>query len=129
VLQLATVEHGPKLYILLPYAKYGDLGDFLHCGIGPDKKINYNFDYRFNKVRNNDIRLPLLHQCWVLADALAWLHTGIAIEKSSSTVFCVHMDLKLANILIQDDPKSAVGKWMISDFGISESHGNLRDLG
>ena len=63
--------------------------------------------------------LPLLRQCWYLTDALKWLHGGITVEKSSSTVLCAHMDLKPANILIQYDPESMIGTWMISDFGIS----------
>lgn len=123
MLHLATMAHGPNHYILLPYAQYGDLELFLHCGIGPDRKEKYDFDKRFNEVRNGDVTHHLLSQCWSLANALKWLHNGIQIEKTSSTVFCAHMDLKPANILIQPDPdsepNSIVGKWMISDFGIS----------
>jgi serine/threonine protein kinase len=119
MLHLATIEHGPKHYILLPYANYGDLEQFLHCGIGPDRKPKYDFDQRFKEVGNSDCTHQLLRQCWSLANALVWLHTGITIEKTLRNVFCVHMDLKPANILIKSDPDSVVGKWMISDFGIS----------
>jgi serine/threonine protein kinase len=123
MLHFTTIEHGPNRYILMPYAPYGDLEVFLHCGIepGPERRKQYDFDKRFNKVKNNDITLALLAQCWSLADALHWLHNGIKIENSSSTVFCAHMDLKPANILIKqdEDEKSVVGMWVISDFGIS----------
>ena len=119
MLHLTTIEHGPNRYILLPYAQRGDLELFLRCGVGPDRKENYNFDEYFPKVRTDDVTRDLLRQCWSLANALEWLHNGIPIEKTSSTVFCAHMDLKPANILIQPDLSSAVGKWMISDFGIS----------
>jgi serine/threonine protein kinase len=119
MLHLTTIEHGPNRYILLPYAQYSDLELFLHYGIGPGGKKKYDFDEYFPGVRNGDVTHYLLHQCWSLADAIEWLHNRITIEKTSSTVFCAHMDLKPANILIQPDPGSAVGKWMISDFGIS----------
>lgn len=119
MLHLTTIEHGPNRYILLPYAQYSDLELFLHYGVGPDRKEKYDFDEYFPKVRNGNVTHHLLRQCWSLANALEWLHNGITIEKTSSTVFCAHMDLKPANILIQPDPDSAVGKWMISDFGIS----------
>ena len=119
MLHLTTIEHGSNCYILLPFAQRGDLELFLHCGVGPDGKKKYDFDVDFPEVRNGDITQLLLSQCWSLASALEWLHNGITIEGSSSAVKCVHMDLKPANILIQLDPDSAVGKWMISDFGIS----------
>lgn len=119
MLHLATIKHGLKHYILLPYAEYGDLELFLHCGRGPTGEIKYDFKKRFNNVHSSDMTLPLLRQCWYLTDALKWLHGGITVEKSSSTVLCTHMDLKPANILIQYDPESMIGTWMISDFGIS----------
>jgi serine/threonine protein kinase len=119
MLHLTTIEHGPNRYILLPYARYGDLELFLHCGMGPGGKRKYDFNEYFPEVRNGNVTHHLLRQCWSLASALEWLHNGITIEKTSNTVFCVHMDLKPANILIQPDIDSKVGKWMISDFGIS----------
>jgi serine/threonine protein kinase len=121
MLHLATIEHCSNYYILLPHAEYGDLEQFLHCGMGPKGKEIYNFDTIFSGVRKNSNIAPLLlSQCLSLAHALEWLHNGVKIEGSPSTVFCAHMDLKPANILIfQDASKSAVGKWVISDFGIS----------
>ncbi|KUJ15960.1 kinase-like protein [Mollisia scopiformis] len=120
MLHLTTIEHGLSRYILLPYAAYGDLEVFLHGGYAPGEKTpKYDFDNRFKRLNGRDMILPLFAECLVLADALKWLHNQIRIEKTSDTVFCAHMDLKPANILIQPDDKSVVGKWMISDFGIS----------
>jgi len=121
---LATIKHGPDRYILLPYASHGDLFQFLHCGKALDDEPSpYNFDEKFPSISNTTTKIaqPLLRQCWALANAVDWLHGGITIESnsSSSKVFCIHMDLKPDNILIQHDSDSIVGKWMISDFGIS----------
>jgi serine/threonine protein kinase len=116
---LTTIEHGKHRYILLPYAAYGDLEVFLHCGIAPDGDRKYDFNKFFPGVKDRDITIPLLGECWSLANALDWLHNSIEIATSASTVFCAHMDLKPANVLIWPDQGSVVGKWMISDFGIS----------
>jgi serine/threonine protein kinase len=116
---LTTIEHGKHRYILLPYAAYGDLEVFLHCGIAPDGDRKYDFNSFFPGVKDRDVTIPLLGECWSLANALEWLHNSIKIETSASTVFCAHMDLKPANVLIWPDRGSLVGKWMISDFGIS----------
>ncbi|KAF8848231.1 kinase-like protein [Acephala macrosclerotiorum] len=122
MLHLCTIEHGPNRYILLPYAAYGDLEVFLHCGYtaGPEPEKKYEFDNIFKGFEQNvNITFPLLAECWSLANALEWLHKEIKIDKTYDTVFCAHMDLKPANILIVPSDESVVGKWMISDFGIS----------
>jgi len=116
---LTTIEHGPNRYILLPYAAYGDLEIFLHCGIAPDGETKYDFNSIFPGVKTGDVTMNLLNECGSLAHALEWLHNQIKIEPSSNSIFCAHMDLKPANILISPDAGSLVGKWMISDFGIS----------
>lgn len=131
---LATIKHGFDRYILLPYASLGDLYQFLHCGRDVDDDYDsrkYNFKDRFREIPDpgsGDVSRPLLKQCRALAGALKWLHSGLDIESSSnsSTVYCAHMDLKPDNILIQPDGNSIVGKWMISDFGISVVHENKR---
>jgi serine/threonine protein kinase len=120
MLHLASIEHCSNYYILLPYAEHGDLEQFLHCGIGLKGKVIYDFDECFSGVReHSNIAPPLLRQCLELSDALEWLHNGVTITKISKDVIFAHMDLKPANILIQHDARSVVGKWVISDFGIS----------
>lgn len=66
-----------------------------------------------------DVPVPLLTQCVGIADALNWLHGNITLNNGNGNVSCVHMDLKPSNILIMKDERSTVGKWKISDFGIS----------
>jgi serine/threonine protein kinase len=119
MLHLTTIEHGLRRYIMLPYAQYGDLEVFLHGGYASKKVKKYEFDHVF-KLGDRDLIISLLAECVVLADALKWLHSQISIERTSDKVFCAHMDLKPANILIlPPDSKNLVGKWKISDFGIS----------
>jgi serine/threonine protein kinase len=128
---LATIKHGPDCYILLPYASHGDLYQFLRCGRPvDDEPPPYNFGQKFPLIsKTPKIAGPLLKQCWALANAVNWLHDGITIESNtnSSKVFCIHMDLKPDNILIQQDNQSIVGKWMISDFGISVTKEKRRE--
>jgi serine/threonine protein kinase len=118
MLHLGTIEHGKNQFILLPYAPYGDLEVFLHCGQKPNGKKQYDFNQRFKQASKEDMTLALLSQCQALAHALAWLHNGITIEDGSSEIFCVHMDLKPSNILIEKS-ETSIGKWKIADFGIS----------
>jgi serine/threonine protein kinase len=54
-----------------------------------------------------------------VADALGWFHRGIIGRTHTNRVHFAHMDLKPNNILIDADGTSAVGKWVLTDFGIS----------
>ncbi|TLD24525.1 kinase-like protein [Venturia nashicola] len=123
LLHLGTIEHGTtenglQQYILLPYADFGDLQEFLNGGV-VHEKLRYDFKTRFSKVSMVDIPVPLLTQCVGIADALNWLHGNITLSSGNRDMSCVHMDLKPSNILIMRDERSVVGKWKISDFGIS----------
>jgi serine/threonine protein kinase len=120
-----TIEHGPNHYILFPYAEYGDLEQFLHCGIAPGtKKQRYEWTMEFKDFAAKtslDKMLDMFHQCANLADAIKWLHEDITVGDNNAHMFCAHMDLKPANILITKSQArdARVGHWMISDFGIS----------
>lgn len=116
---LATITHGSKHYILLPLADHLDLELFLHCGISDDGKRLYNFEDRFPAPKGGDLTTALFHQLYLVAHALVWLHSGISMEQSHSRIFCAHMDLKPSNILVENAKDSLVGRWMLSDFGIS----------
>ncbi|PYI11467.1 kinase-like protein [Aspergillus sclerotiicarbonarius CBS 121057] len=110
-----TICHDPYNYILFPYAEKGDLNQLLLDGGG-----YYVFHERFPHVPaagDSTIFKPLLLQCVALASAIHWLHNRIQVE--ANNIMCAHMDLKPENILIKEDGGSIVGKWMISDFGIS----------
>lgn len=68
---LATIIHGRDRYILLPYARYGDLELFLHRGYDSRSMKKYDFNKYFNEIdgSQDDIMPPLLRQCWSLASA------------------------------------------------------------
>ncbi|GKZ53937.1 hypothetical protein AnigIFM49718_008722 [Aspergillus niger] len=111
-----AVDHDPhSYYILFPYAEHGDLYQFLYGGAG-----SYELHNQFPRLPvegDPAIFKPLLHQCWALACAIEWLHDNIQVD--GEHIMCAHLDLKPDNILIMNDASSVVGKWMISDFGIS----------
>ncbi|KAF7169103.1 hypothetical protein CNMCM5623_001911 [Aspergillus felis] len=121
---LATLRHGDDFYILFPYAEHRDLSLFLHAGFSANNEKIYDFKKEFPgldlvSADPAEVSKLLLRQCWALSNAIKWLHSGIAIESTANEVYCAHMDLKPENILIRHDRNSKVGKWMISDFGIS----------
>ncbi|PYH65675.1 kinase-like protein [Aspergillus vadensis CBS 113365] len=111
-----AVDHDPhNYYILFPYAEHGDLHHFLYGGAG-----SYEIHNQFPGIPEGSdtaIFKPLLYQCWALACAIQWLHDYIQVD--GEHIMCAHLDLKPDNILIRNDASSVVGKWMISDFGIS----------
>jgi serine/threonine protein kinase len=59
----------------------------------------------------------LVGEAWFLAGALHFLHHRLVIQRKR--FLCCHLDLKPASILIVRSGDSRVGKWMLSDFGVS----------
>ena len=102
----------------MPYAKLGDLWQFLNGGKDPGGDQYYDFPERFPRLTPENRALHLITQCWSIADALEWLHADITLPEEGK-VPCAHMDLKPNNILIDEDDGSYVGRWKISDFGLS----------
>jgi serine/threonine protein kinase len=119
LLHLATIHHGPERYLLLPYAELGDLYQFLHCGMGVERKRKYNFAEQFRGIEDSDLAEPLVRQASGIASAIDWLHSGITVGETLGKIYCAHMDLKPDNILIRASETSIVGEWVLSDFGIS----------
>jgi serine/threonine protein kinase len=100
---LAAVSLGhDKLFILSPLADM-DLGDFIRKPQDPSFEIS---------LRN------LVNELANVADALKFLHSGL--KGHMNQIFaCCHMDLKPENILIFREEGHPVGRWCITDFGIS----------
>ncbi|MCJ1396758.1 hypothetical protein MMC18_009650 [Xylographa bjoerkii] len=119
---LATIIHGSSFNILLPLAFFGDLELLLNDGISynnPRKpQILYNFDSRFPGLTQQNLPEAILSEFSHLADGLRWLHDELCIVDGPE-LYCAHMDLKPSNILVDRDRHSLVGRWMLSDFGIS----------
>ena len=134
MLHRATLTHGDNYLILLPFAAGDDLNKLLNaqCDInsgrfgdtvaclrteGPEKQLNVTRD--------------LLEQSENIADALSFLHHQLKVGKDPHA-YCAHMDLKPGNILIEfgehPSQRSTVGKWKLSDFGLSafDRHGKMK---
>ena len=124
MLHLAAFIHGSSYNILLPLASHGDLEIFLKSGfreatIGRPPVKRYDFDERFPGLSTANLPNALLREFCHLADGLRWLHNDLRVSTSFDRLYCAHMDLKPNNILVHHDKDSLVGRWVISDFGIS----------
>lgn len=120
MLHLATIIHGLKYMIVLPWAEFGDLYQFLygldnHGKYGPGA-LQSSVAYKSLEVE--DMQKALLLQFYGLTRALCWLHRDLCFAEGEET-YCAHLDLKPDNILLRSDANSAIGKWVVSDFGIS----------
>ena len=125
MLHIAAIVQGDNFMILIPLAELRDLDVFLRGGyIALDDTRNqekvYDFSEEFPGMVPANPLLPaaLFNQLFEVASALVWLHEELRILGSLDR-YCAHMDLKPGNILITRDKKSNVGRWVISDFGIS----------
>ena len=122
MLHLATIIHGPSFNILLPLALHGDLELFLNGGISYARfetgEEVYDPGIRFPNLNPENLPRALIDECALLADGLRWLHDELRVP-AEADLYCAHMDLKPSNVLVDDDPDSPVGRWMLSDFGIS----------
>lgn len=120
---IAALAHGGNVMILLPMAEHFDLDVFLRGGFKPtrdtdDSRQLYDFDSRFPKLKDADLGLTLVKELCELASAVQWLHEG---SEASQELYrsLAHMDLKPENILVAEDSNSPIGRWMLSDFGVS----------
>ena len=120
---IAALAHGDTFMILLPVAEHFDLDAFLRHGSKPthdtkDAVELYDFDTRFPHLKDDNLAVALVKELSELASAVQWLHEGNEASRSFYRSLA-HMDLKPENILIGEDPSSPIGKWMLSDFGVS----------
>ena len=122
MLHLATIIHGRSFNILLPLAVHGDLELFLNSGIsyanGGDGEVIYNPKIRFPNLTPGNLPTALFDEFLQLADGLRWLHHELRVGPDAD-LYGAHMDLKPSNVLVNSHRSHPVGKWMLSDFGIS----------
>ena len=122
---LATIVHGSNYMILLPWARHLDLHIFLLEGHKYDVDTRketevYDFEMAFPNMQKGRFVGAVYVQMANLASALHWLHQGITnVGVRRERVQAAHMDLKPDNILIDDAVDHPVGKWLLTDFGIS----------
>jgi serine/threonine protein kinase len=116
---LAALFHKGEHIILLPWADRYDLHHFLLEGHDQWGNQVYNFETVFDCHSRHFVR-DTYKQIANIAAALKWLHEDV--RPLDKRMYFAHMDLKPDNILIDNDSPqhpSAVGKWVLTDFGIS----------
>lgn len=123
----AAVVHDQKFMILLPLASNYSLEVFLREGMQPGKSTTdcekkYDFNTKFpNLGVDGQLHKAVIKQVYQLADALVYLHGGIATFETQHR-YLAHMDLKPENILLYGNPldeQTPAGTWTVCDFGIS----------
>lgn len=97
---------------MFPWADKYDLNLFLDEGTG-----TYKFEDVFSRVSPGSALSAMCTQMAEIASALDWLHENIQVKRKH--VLLAHLDLKPDNILIDTNTNSIVGKWLLTDFGIS----------
>lgn len=110
----ASFVHGSDFVILSPWAAGRDLNLFLRA---PDEVLHNYAERSFRFSPDN-----LLTEAYNLARALHFLHFEL-LSARSRQLRCAHADLKPENILVEflpDDRDAPVGRWKISDFGLSK---------
>ncbi|CAO2655109.1 Nn.00g101730.m01.CDS01 [Neocucurbitaria sp. VM-36] len=118
-IHLAVLFHKGEHIILLPWADHLDLDIFLLEGHTFQGERMYDFKLRFPDIQPATMVSDICIQMFHIAHALEWLHKGIIGGSHRSRVHFAHMDMKPNNILLDMDQKSTVGKWVLTDFGIS----------
>lgn len=121
VVHLAAIVRRPDLYIFLPYTELGSLEVFLCKGVDESHGTNRQrtiFDFDTHFPSDNLQPHHMLRQMLNLCSALDFLHDRLQIGQGR--IYCAHMDLRPQNILIFASSEAGpVGRWKISDFGIS----------
>ena len=123
-LHLAILLYKGEHLILLPWADHYDLNIFLREGYNSTGGQVYVFSKHFPRYQDGDALKDMSTQMLCIANALQWLHDGVRVigEERYRKVRLAHMDLKPDNILIvkpENPMSSCVGRWVITDFGIS----------
>lgn len=110
----ASFVLGSDFVILLPFAAGQDLNRFLRT---PDAVLDNYAERSWRFSPDN-----LLTEAYNLARALHFLHFEL-LSARSRRLCCAHADLKPENVLVEflpDERDAPVGRWKISDFGLSK---------
>ena len=120
----AAIKHGNTYMTIFPLADLRDLEIFLREGHQSEPTTSeapqlYYFDKEFGDLTNQSVlHHALVKECSELSSALFWLHENLKTWGKPDE-YLAHMDLKPDNILIHREEGHPVGKWVISDFGVS----------
>lgn len=130
MLHYASICLDPVFLIVLPLAKYGNLGHFLYGrsvpGLGSERGYRNISPHPLSgsesrsKYMKEQLQHDILLQTERLAGALRWLHKARQPLVDTREHRFVHLDIKPENILVLDKSdlsSSSVGFWVISDFG------------
>ena len=104
---LGSIDYLGTLSVFFPVAEF-DLDDYLFGRKSRPSICQYPVD-----------PANLFEEFACLAHALDYLHTGIRLTEGGEHLVCVHHDLKPENILVVAEPGAPVGRWKITDFGLS----------
>lgn len=112
----ASFIHGSDFIILSPWADGRDLHLFL---TRPDEVLDNYMERSIRFTPDN-----LLTESYNLARALNFLHYEM-VSPRGKKLRCAHLDLKPENVLVSFLPgdrasEAPVGRWKISDFGLSK---------
>ncbi len=112
----ASFIHGSEFMILSPWADGRDLHLFL---TKPDEILDNYMERSIRFTPDN-----LLTESYNLAGALNFLHNQM-VSPRGRRLRCAHLDLKPENILVSFPlgnraDEAPVGRWKISDFGLSK---------
>ena len=122
-----AIVHDQKFYILFPFVQHFNLETLFRGGeaYNPESKNieqKYTLSTRFPHLTDSSkSQRAVIQQAFNLADALQWLHSE-NVQFGEPNRYLAHMDLNPENVLVDGDPSRAstpVGKWKISDFGLS----------
>ena len=117
---LSTITHlvEPRtLSIFFPLAEF-DLDDFLFHKKTSDRICQYPDASPMN----------LMQEFAGLAHALDFLHNGIRSAEGGEPFVCIHHDLKPDNVLVVAEVGAPVGRWKVTDFGLSRvKEAKIRD--
>lgn len=100
-------------------APCGDLETLLSGGIRRDTLSVEVRHYDVNEMFPEATRRDVLKAFRDLAGALKFLHHDVKSDDNGESLRLAHNDLRPQNILIFPEPGQPIGRWKITDFGIS----------